>query len=165
MPALKLDELKADLRKVGDGAFLLVHDVPVLVGKGIAGALSSQKAASGATLAAEIGPYLESLTWMDRVFEIRPAAKGAKAVSVGRTSDSDVVVNDFSVSRKQCSFAMQADGWLLTDGGSTNGTVVAGKKYKAPAAVVLKGGEEIILGRLAFEFHTPHSLLAKLKEG
>jgi len=133
------------------------------VGKGIAGALSYQKAASGVTLAAEIGSYLESLTWMERVFELRPVAKGAKTVSVGRTADSDVVLNDFSVSRKQCNFTLQADGWLMTDGGSTNGTVVAGKKYKAPATVVLKGGEEIILGRLVFEFHTPHTLVARLK--
>jgi len=165
MAPKKLDELIADHKKVGDAPFLLAHDAPVLVGKGISGALSSQKAQSGATLATEMGPYLESLTWMDRVFEIRAVDKGTKAISVGRTADSDVVINDFSVSRKQCTFTQQGDAWLLADAGSTNGTVVAGKKYKAPATVLLKGGEELIIGRLAFEFHTPHTLVHKLKAG
>ena len=165
MPALKLDDMKANFKKLGEGAFLVAHDVPVLVGKGIAGALSTQKAASGATLAAEIGPYLESLTWMERVFELRPVVKGSKAVTLGRTADSDVMINDFSVSRKQCAFSQQGTSWVLADSGSTNGTVVAGKKYKAPATVVLNGGEEIIVGRLAFEFHTPLTLVAKIRAG
>ncbi|MEN9799312.1 MAG: hypothetical protein RL653_3008 [Pseudomonadota bacterium] len=156
----KLDELVANFKKVGESAFLTLHNVPVLVGRGIAGVMTVQKQ-SGATMAAEIGPYIESLTWMDRVFELR----GGKAVSVGRTADSDVVINDFSVSRQQCTFQQQGDGWLLTDAGSTNGTVVAGKKYKAPQSVLLKGGEELVLGRLAFEFHTPLSLVAKIRAG
>jgi pSer/pThr/pTyr-binding forkhead associated (FHA) protein len=101
---------------------------------------------------------------MDRVFEIRAVVKGSKAISVGRTADSDVMINDFSVSRKQCTFTQQGPStWMLADAGSTNGTVVGGKKYKAPATVLLNGGEEIIVGRLAFEFHSPLTLVAKIK--
>ena len=156
----KLDELVASYKKVGEAAFLTLHNVPVLVGRGIAGVMTVQKQ-SGATMAAEIGPYIESLTWMDRVFELR----GGKTVSVGRTADSDVIINDFSISRKQCTFQAQGMAWLLADAGSTNGTVVAGKKYKSPQTVLLQGGEELVLGRLAFEFHTPLSLAAKIKAG
>ena len=156
----KLDELVASYKKVGEAAFLTLHTVPVLVGRGMAGVLNVQKQ-TGATMAANIGPYIESLTWMDRVFELR----GGKTISVGRTADSDVVINDFSVSRKQCTFQPQGQGWLLTDAGSTNGTVVAGKKYKAPESVLLMGGEEVVIGRLLFEFHTPLSLATKIRTG
>ncbi len=62
---------------------------------------------------------------------------------IGRSSDSDCLVDDSGVSRSHARLAHRG-AWTFEDLGSTNGSFVSGKKVKGP--VVLKPGDRIQLG-------------------
>ncbi len=71
---------------------------------------------------------------------------------IGRDLASDIVINDVEVSRKHAHLVAQADGYLIEDLGSTNGTVVNGLRLTGP--YMLHPGEQITLGEhvnLVFE--------------
>lgn len=52
-----------------------------------------------------------------------------KVVTIGRSFDNDVVINDFNVSRHHCQIILHDDGkYSLSDFGSTNGTYVNGQR-------------------------------------
>ncbi|MGE5233173.1 MAG: adenylate/guanylate cyclase domain-containing protein [Acidobacteriota bacterium] len=64
-------------------------------------------------------------------------------VRIGRGSDNEIVLSDFSVSRRHAAIRREADGWFVHDLGSTNGVQlnrVAVKK--AP----IRPGDEIKIG-------------------
>jgi transcriptional regulator with GAF, ATPase, and Fis domain len=65
-------------------------------------------------------------------------------VRIGKANDNDLVLPDDTVSRHHCELFLQADGILVRDLDSTNGTRIAGSKIRealAPAGSVLKIGE------------------------
>lgn len=69
--------------------------------------------------------------------------RGPSVVSVGQSPMCELRLDDPRVSRRHCTLAAQADGLVLRDEGSTNGT------YLGPARVrevVLRGGSEFRLG-------------------
>jgi len=48
-------------------------------------------------------------------------------VSLGRSSENEIVLNDFSVSRKHATIKPEADKWVVRDQNSTNGIKVNGR--------------------------------------
>ena len=64
-------------------------------------------------------------------------------VSLGRSSDNDVVLNDFSVSRRHATVKREGSNWIVADQNSTNGIKVngrfAGNAVLAPGDVVTIG--------------------------
>lgn len=69
---------------------------------------------------------------------------------IGRTPESDVFLDDVTVSRKHASITYTAEGYVLTDAGSLNGTYVNGDRI---SSAVLHPGDEVLVGkfRLLFE--------------
>jgi len=69
---------------------------------------------------------------------------------IGRLPECQVVLNDPNVSRRHAEVVLEGRDVVLRDLGSTNGTKVNGSHV---SAVVLSGGDEIIIGatRMAFE--------------
>ncbi len=65
-------------------------------------------------------------------------------IFVGRDLANDVPVNDPEVSRRHARFIMQADGIVLEDLGSTNGTFVNGQRLATPQ--VLRPGDVLTFG-------------------
>lgn len=63
---------------------------------------------------------------------------------VGRSSESDCIVDDSGVSRAHARFFRDEAGWSFEDLGSTNGSFVSGKKVVA--RVFLVAGDRIQLG-------------------
>jgi serine phosphatase RsbU (regulator of sigma subunit) len=66
------------------------------------------------------------------------------AVTFGRGAGSDVVVNDYSMSRQHARILAEADGWIVEDLGARNGTFVNGERVDgrrqiAPGDVVKMG--------------------------
>ena len=52
-----------------------------------------------------------------------------KVVTVGRSSDNDVILNDPYIGRHHCQIILHDDGsYSLSDFGSTNGTYVNGQR-------------------------------------
>ena len=64
-------------------------------------------------------------------------------VFIGRTPDNALVLDDGSVSRRHASLLHGAEGWLLKDLGSTNGTFVNGVRVRE---ALLRDGDRVRVG-------------------
>lgn len=69
---------------------------------------------------------------------------GNNELTIGRDISNDIVISDVEVSRKHARLLLQADGFVLEDMGSTNGTFVNGQRLIGPH--VLRPGEMVMLG-------------------
>jgi len=77
--------------------------------------------------------------------------------SAGRHPDSDIVLDDVSVSRRHAEFRTENGECLVVDTGSLNGTYVNGKPVES---VALATGDEIQMGKFRLVFLTrPHDAL------
>ena len=71
------------------------------------------------------------------------------AVTIGRAMDCDVSLHDHLLSRHHCRLAPSDDGWVLSDLGSKNGTIVQGKSVTQH---VLRDNESFTIGRVRVRF-------------
>ncbi len=67
------------------------------------------------------------------------------SVTVGRHADSDIFLDDISVSRRHATFARSAGGYTVTDLGSLNGTYVS--RDRIDGQIELSGGDEVQIGK------------------
>lgn len=67
--------------------------------------------------------------------------------TVGRHPESDIFLNDVTVSRQHCRFMVGGDSVSIEDSGSTNGTYVNDERVDS---AVLKAGDEVLIGRFHF---------------
>jgi hypothetical protein len=74
---------------------------------------------------------------------------GAGPVTLGRATDSTLVLSDDYASNHHARLVTRGHQWLLEDTGSTNGTFVAGAKVAAPTPVEV--GSQITIGRTTLE--------------
>ncbi len=65
-------------------------------------------------------------------------------VSAGRHPDSDIFLDDVTVSRRHAAFRRQDAGYLVADVGSLNGTYVNRDRVDE---VLLSGGDEVQIGK------------------
>jgi hypothetical protein len=75
---------------------------------------------------------------------------GPAGVTLGRSRQCDIVVNDSNVSREHAEIRPRGGSWVLTDLGSTNGSSLNGRRIDGPE--VLKPGDEIELGTSLMTF-------------
>jgi hypothetical protein len=68
--------------------------------------------------------------------------------SIGRAAECDLTIADMSVSRVHATLERTADGWLLTDLSSTNGTRVNG--WRARGRVPVKAGDVVSFGNARY---------------
>jgi pSer/pThr/pTyr-binding forkhead associated (FHA) protein len=66
---------------------------------------------------------------------------------VGRHPESDIFLNDVTVSRHHCRFVTKGDTLRVEDSGSTNGTYVNDDRVDSFA---LSAGDEVLVGRFHF---------------
>ncbi len=71
-------------------------------------------------------------------------------LSVGKSSQADVVIADPSVSRFHAAVERVGAAWSIRDLGSTNGTLINGKRLLGER--VLRDGDEVVLGRTRLIF-------------
>ena len=69
------------------------------------------------------------------------------SITIGRTSDNDIVLDDNMVSRHHARLELQANTYVLTDLGSANGTWVNGRRISAP--VSLQANDSIRFGKVS----------------
>ena len=67
--------------------------------------------------------------------------------TVGRHPESDIFLNDVTVSRHHCRFIIENDVIRVEDSGSTNGTYVNEDRVDEAS---LKAGDEVLVGRFHF---------------
>jgi hypothetical protein len=75
---------------------------------------------------------------------------GPAGVTMGRSRQCDVMVDDPNVSRTHAELRPRGDSWVFADLGSTNGSGLNGRRVEGPE--VLKPGDEIELGTTVLKF-------------
>lgn len=70
-------------------------------------------------------------------------------VTAGRSPDAQIFLDDITVSRFHAQFTAEAEGWVLTDLGSLNGTYVNRDRVDR---WVLRPGDEVQVGKYRFQF-------------
>lgn len=78
------------------------------------------------------------LRWRDRIFRLE-----GDLIRVGRADHNEIVIQQKGVSRFHCQLRRVEDGYLLEDLGSTNGTLVAGKRIQEPR--MIRAGDVVYL--------------------
>jgi pSer/pThr/pTyr-binding forkhead associated (FHA) protein len=68
-------------------------------------------------------------------------------ITVGRHPESDIFLNDVTVSRHHCRFVVSESGMAVEDSGSTNGTYVNDARVDKTD---LSPGDEVLVGRFHF---------------
>jgi hypothetical protein len=66
--------------------------------------------------------------------------------TIGRDAACDLVLSNMTVSRTHADLRREADGWLLSDAGSTNGTRLNGWRVTEP--VPIRAGDQVTFGAL-----------------
>ncbi|MDN5763376.1 MAG: zinc-ribbon and FHA domain-containing protein [Microlunatus sp.] len=74
-------------------------------------------------------------------------------VTAGRHEDSDIFLDDISVSRRHATFIRTPDGTVLTDRGSLNGTYV---NRELVDSTLLRHGDEVQIGKFRLIYFGSH---------
>jgi pSer/pThr/pTyr-binding forkhead associated (FHA) protein len=107
---------------------------------------------SGRPLSADEAAHVEGLSGYAIVVERGPR-KGMSFLlregntTVGRHPESDIFLNDVTVSRHHCRFVAKGDSLTVEDSGSTNGTYLNDDRVDSAA---LQAGDEVMVGRFHF---------------
>jgi FHA domain len=78
-------------------------------------------------------------------------AVDGERMSIGRRPDSEVFLDDITVSRDHALLIRRGDQWHLDDCGSLNGTYV--NRERIEASHRLEGGDEVQIGKYKLTFH------------
>src|SRR5512142_1651525 len=78
-------------------------------------------------------------------------------ISIGRSSENDVVLNDFSVSRKHAILVRKDEAWFVRDNHSTNGVRVNGKNV---SDIEVKDGDELAVGTFTLRLRDDPSIVS-----
>lgn len=77
------------------------------------------------------------------------ALSSSQKMSIGRTADSGIFLDDVTVSRKHATVELLGNSWTLTDEGSLNGTYV--NKHRVVKSSLVNG-DEVQIGKFRFVF-------------
>ncbi len=125
-------------------------DVPVLLSDFRAGVRAG--AGEFRTATRDVGPIPAlGVVLHDPEVNITPLAKSDRNpyenfIFVGRASTCDVILRDASVSKSHAVFERTADGWILRDNRSHNGTWVHERRLAPSERVPVESGIAIVFG-------------------
>jgi hypothetical protein len=155
--------------------FKIFLEQPVLVGSSIqSGSLNLRKRASkeemNRTVVFELDPAEDTASPSETLkHAIYPLVKGEYAsgpvnvLSVGRVDGNDMIMPDYAISKQHSILEIKRGNYTIMDCGSTNGTMVNGKRLdKKP--LNLKDGDVVGFARYEFTFLFPESLYDMLSD-
>jgi hypothetical protein len=88
----------------------------------------------------------------------KPGAPFADMITVGRTSNNDVVLKDVTVSRFHAYFRERNGQWIVCDAGSKNGTHLRGSLMAARKELPVSSGDAVRIGDIVTTFYTAGDL-------
>ncbi len=94
---------------------------------------------------------------------VRRVELAGARMTVGKGAGNDIVLDDPTVSRLHASLEEFAEGWCVTDVGSSNGTYLNGERIWAQQR--LRHGDEIRVGRSRLLFRSSADAAASRTEG
>ena len=148
---------------------------PALVGSSIqSGSLNLRKRASkeemNRTVVFELDPAEDTASPSETLkHAIYPLVKGEYAsgpvnvLSIGRVDGNDMIMPDYAISKQHAILEIKRGNYTIADCGSTNGTMVNGKRLDKKA-VNLKDGDVVGFARYEFTFLFPESLYDMLAD-
>jgi hypothetical protein len=155
--------------------FKIFMGQPVLVGSSIqSGSLNLRKRASkeemNRTVIFELDAAEDTSSPSETLrHAIYPLVKGEYAsgpvnsFSVGRVDGNDMIMPDYAISKQHAILEIKRGNYTVMDGGSTNGTMVNGKRIdKKP--VNLRNDDVVGFARYEFTFLFPEALYDMLVE-
>jgi hypothetical protein len=92
----------------------------------------------------------------------KPGASFADRITIGRTSNNDVVIADASVSRLHAYVRRDGNAWLIADAGSKNGSWLRGSLLEARRERPLPSRALVKLGDVELTFYEALDLYAAL---
>ncbi len=82
--------------------------------------------------------------------------------SIGRINGNDMIMPDYAISKQQAIIEIKRGDYIIRDGGSTNGTLINGKRLdKKP--VQIRDKDVVAFARYEFSFLFPESLYDMLR--
>jgi hypothetical protein len=87
----------------------------------------------------------------------KPGASFPDRITIGRTANNDVVINEHSVSRLHA-YVRQAEGWVVADAGSKNGSWLNDEELEARREAPLVPGAVLRLGDVDLTFYRSSDL-------
>jgi FHA domain len=163
MAAGHVADFVQELKRVGEVAFRKRYTAPVLIVTGRATRGKRADTDEDITRLVSLkssGKHRGSLALVHRVFALAKAANTPPGpVVVGRTSENDVSIPEYSISKRHCAFEVKDGAMSVSDCGSTNGTMLNGTRLAQGTTVPLCGGEQITMGRFTFVYETPAGFL------
>jgi pSer/pThr/pTyr-binding forkhead associated (FHA) protein len=164
MPSYIAD-FEADYLRLGLQAFVRTYPWPVLIVTGIAGALGDNTSKSGTMIATSASAMMQATALEGRVFPVvKGRHSGPGPVSIGRTSDNDLAIPEYTISTHHCLLALVEGEYRLTDMGATNGTCVNEVPILPRKPYRLKGGEIVRMGRFSLLFQLPNGFAEYLRQ-
>jgi hypothetical protein len=155
--------------------FIVFMEQPVLVGSSIqSGSLNLHKRASkeqmNRTVVFELDEAENTVSPSETLkHAIYPLIKGeyasgpVNALAIGRIDGNDMIMPDYAISKQHAMLEIKRGNYTIMDCGSTNGTMVNGKRInKKP--VSLRDGNVVGLARYEFTFLFPESLYDMLSD-
>jgi hypothetical protein len=91
----------------------------------------------------------------------KPGASFPDRITIGRTANNDVVIADPSVSRLHA-YVRQANGWMVADAGSKNGSWLGSDALEPRREAALAPGAVIRLGDVQLTFYRSSDLFELL---
>jgi hypothetical protein len=85
-------------------------------------------------------------------------------VTLGRSAACDLTINDGTLSQTHLLFTLAAEGWVVRDAGSTNGSWVNGRKLESGQAQRLANGTRIQAAQVHLTHYEPEGLWERLKQ-
>jgi len=95
----------------------------------------------------------------DKVIERVVSEK--KRITVGRTADNDIVLDNLGVSRRHAEIEFHPDSAVIMDNESLNGTFVNDRKITEE---ILKDNDQITIGKFNLIYHTEEEKSSKLTD-
>jgi hypothetical protein len=92
----------------------------------------------------------------------KPGASFPDRITIGRTTNNDVVVPDTSVSRLHAYVRRDPAGWVVVDAGSKNGSWLRGEPLEARKDRALASRAVLRLGDVELTFYTAADLYGAL---
>jgi hypothetical protein len=98
-------------------------------------------------------------------FDVCPLQKKQGApfshmITVGRTANNDVVLDDVTVSRFQAYFRCDHAGWWICDAGSKNGSMLNDARLDARKELAIRSGSRVRFGDVEATFYVAPDLYA-----
>ncbi len=119
-----------------------VRRLPAMAGGSTADVASPASASSGGVIASRLVITAGAKEGLE-------LALPGELMTIGRSSDSDLVIRDDYTSTHHARLVLGVNGWMIEDLDSTNGTTLSGSRVKSPTLVPLNTG--VTIGTTTFE--------------